>query len=325
VEYGWALKALRYARIVPIMNLAFGEPTAATMPFDMRHLRHPKCTYCLPKGASERRRREELAKLVGSLGDEIGTVLRSEGLRTKAERPPFPAAEPKAGQARFRARGEPLGKAGRFSVTLAEGPAMWLRVMPKFALTAEPWPVTELRNKAPAPNVLSPLGIEAFGVFESGHLFSQDGFGIYVHRSPPNPSPSVAFVFRTGEVWGIDAYHLGFHNVIPFVEPYFIAAFENYTAFLRRQLQVPPPYKWVAGIEGVEGWPIEIPLPARDRLTIAGARGSCMSDTIVKTGTHEDGAAPRVSLRPFFVEAYDMCTVRRPDWMDDFTWPPMRY
>jgi hypothetical protein len=68
VEYGWALKALRYARIVPVMNVAFGEPTAATMPFDMRHLRHPKCTYCLPKGASERRRREELAKLAGFLG-----------------------------------------------------------------------------------------------------------------------------------------------------------------------------------------------------------------------------------------------------------------
>jgi hypothetical protein len=27
VEYGWALKALRYARIVPVMNLAFGQPT----------------------------------------------------------------------------------------------------------------------------------------------------------------------------------------------------------------------------------------------------------------------------------------------------------
>jgi hypothetical protein len=55
-------------RPTPNPNVAFGEPTAATMPFDMRHLRHPKCTYCLPKGASERRRREELAKLAGFLG-----------------------------------------------------------------------------------------------------------------------------------------------------------------------------------------------------------------------------------------------------------------
>ena len=97
VEYGWALKALRYARIVPVMNLAFGEPTTATMPFDMRHLRHPKCTYNLPEGASDEQRRSELAQLVGSLAAEIGEVLRKEGLRTKVERAPFPAAESKDG------------------------------------------------------------------------------------------------------------------------------------------------------------------------------------------------------------------------------------
>jgi hypothetical protein len=63
VEYGWALKSLRYTRIIPVMNVAFGEPTPETMPFDMRHLRHPKCKYSLPTRASERRRREELARL----------------------------------------------------------------------------------------------------------------------------------------------------------------------------------------------------------------------------------------------------------------------
>jgi hypothetical protein len=52
VEYGWALKSLRYTRIIPVMNVAFGEPTPETMPFDMRHLRHPKCTYSLPTRAS---------------------------------------------------------------------------------------------------------------------------------------------------------------------------------------------------------------------------------------------------------------------------------
>jgi hypothetical protein len=41
IEYGWALKVLGHSRIVPIMNAAYGEPTAETLPFDMRHLRHP--------------------------------------------------------------------------------------------------------------------------------------------------------------------------------------------------------------------------------------------------------------------------------------------
>jgi hypothetical protein len=124
VEYGWALKALRYSRIIPVMNVAFGEPTPETMPFDMRHLRYPKCTYNLPEGASGEQRRDELDRLAGSLAAEIGVVLRKEGLRSDAEEPkmPFPAAEPKNGQARFRARGEPIGEARGRPVTLAEGP-----------------------------------------------------------------------------------------------------------------------------------------------------------------------------------------------------------
>jgi hypothetical protein len=105
VEYGWALKALGYTRIVPVMNVAFGEPTTATMPFDMRHLRHPKCTYNLPGGAGDKQRRSELARLVSSLAAEIGDVLRREGLRSQNEISPFPAAEPKDGQARFRPSG----------------------------------------------------------------------------------------------------------------------------------------------------------------------------------------------------------------------------
>jgi hypothetical protein len=83
VEYGWALKALGHTRIVPVMNVAFGEPTPATMPFDMRHLRNPKCTYNLPAGASDEQRRDELGRLAHSLAAEIGAVLRSEDLRTK--------------------------------------------------------------------------------------------------------------------------------------------------------------------------------------------------------------------------------------------------
>jgi len=41
IEYGWALKSLTHARIVPVINTAFGKPTAESMPFDMRHLLYP--------------------------------------------------------------------------------------------------------------------------------------------------------------------------------------------------------------------------------------------------------------------------------------------
>jgi len=38
-----------------------------------------------------------------------------------------------------------------------------------------------------------------------------------------------------------------------------------------------------------------------------------------------EGAKPGASLQPFFEELYDSCNVKRPDWMNDWTWPPMRY
>jgi hypothetical protein len=64
IEYGWALKSLGNSRIVSVMNTAFGKPTAESMPFDMRHLRHPIPYHC-PDNLNEAERRhvrEQLAK-----------------------------------------------------------------------------------------------------------------------------------------------------------------------------------------------------------------------------------------------------------------------
>jgi hypothetical protein len=321
VEYGWALNALGYNRIVPVMNMAFGEPTPETMPFDMRHLRHPKCTYNLPEGASDEQRRSELARLVGSLAAEIGDVLRKEGLR-REKRTPFPAAEPKDGQARFRAKGEPLGTAHQRPVTLEAGPAMWLRVMPELRIDRK-WHGTEIRDFAKSnDNHLVPLGIEAFLPISTDHMFAENGFGIYVVHKPIQ---CIVFVFETGEIWGIDAYHLTMGTSIPLIEPYLIKALTGYSAFLRERLGVPPPYRWIAGIEGVKGRPIEIPVNAPGQVIIQRVSGSCLSDEIVKSGTHEQGADAQTSLRPFFVELFAKCMISRPDWMDSFVWPSMPY
>jgi hypothetical protein len=169
---------------------------------------------------------------------------------------------------------------------------MWLRVMPEFD-RGRRWLGTALRELTNAGSP-RPFGSEAFASHDTDHAFADDGFGIYVCREP---IPCVAYLFKTGEVWAIDAYHLAIQNVIPFVEPYFISAFENYMAFLRKQLQIAPPYRWIAGVEGVQGRPIEIPRPVPGQLIIDGSRGSCMSDIVVKEGTHAEGAKPGASLR----------------------------
>jgi hypothetical protein len=327
VEYGWALKALSYKRIVPVMNVAFGEPTPQSMPFDMRHLRHPRCIYNLPQGASEEQTHGELSRLARSLAAEIGAALLSAGSRPDPQRTPFPAAEPKDGQARFRA-GLELGKANGLPLNLAIGPSVWLRVMPAFD-PGKRWFGTELKELAAASGqVLFPLGSEGLGNFDFGHVIAPDGFGVYVVRAPAGPPQStqfVAYIFDTGEIWSIDAYHLVGTNVIPFFEPYFIHAFRNYTTFLQGRLSVPPPYHWIAGIEGVNGRPIEVPLPVSDQLQIQGSHGSCVTDPVIENGIYNEGANPQTSLRPFFVKLYAMCAFQRPAWMDDFRWPQMRY
>jgi len=199
---------------------------------------------------------------------------------------------------------------------------MWLRVMPEFQIDRK-WHGTEIRDLAKSnDNYLAPLGIEAFLPISTDHIFSEDGFGIYVVHKP---TQCVVFVFETGEIWSIDAYHLNVGTSIPLIEPYLIKALTGYSAFLRERLGVPPPHRWIAGIEGVKRRPIEIPVNAPGQVIIQRVSGSCLSDEIVKSGTHEQGADAQTSLRPFFVELFAKCMISRPDWMDGFVWPSMPY
>lgn len=57
IEYGWALKSLGHARIITVMNTAYGDPSTDQLPFDMRHLRHPIQYHC-PEDATEDDRKQ---------------------------------------------------------------------------------------------------------------------------------------------------------------------------------------------------------------------------------------------------------------------------
>ncbi len=43
IEYGYALRSLTHERIICVMNTAYGKPSAEALPFDLRHLRWPRC------------------------------------------------------------------------------------------------------------------------------------------------------------------------------------------------------------------------------------------------------------------------------------------
>jgi len=107
IEYGWALKSLGHGRIVPVMNAAFGQPTADTMPFNLHHLRHPILYNC-PVDADDETRKRTREGLASQLEHALRTVLTSEDLvKSSLGKPtplPFPARASEDGPGRFRAR-----------------------------------------------------------------------------------------------------------------------------------------------------------------------------------------------------------------------------
>jgi hypothetical protein len=74
IEYGWALKSLKNARIVAVMNTAYGEPIASAMPFNMSHLRHPT-TYSCAEGFDDDSREQVIKDLGEALAHELRIVL----------------------------------------------------------------------------------------------------------------------------------------------------------------------------------------------------------------------------------------------------------
>lgn len=79
IEYGYALKAVTTARIIPVMNEAHGKPSDNNLPFNMRHLRNPIC-YSLEEGSSTEERAAIKKQLVLSLSKAIETVVISGAL-----------------------------------------------------------------------------------------------------------------------------------------------------------------------------------------------------------------------------------------------------
>jgi hypothetical protein len=80
-----------------------------------------------------------------------------------------------------------------------------------------------------------------------------------------------------------------------------LALFAN---FLGEKLKIPPPYRWIAGVEGVKGRS----LPA----TNYGVRGACATDLIELSGILNADDDPTTSLEPFFIKVFEQCGVPRP-------------
>lgn len=319
-EYGYALRAKTHAAMLPVMNTAFGP--VEELPFDMGHLRRP-IQYHVEASAKDLERRDSRAKL----SEDIERALR---LQIAATAPPvlpplaFRQADPKDGPARFRTAGEPIGKrwndipmpiAPRQNVTFAKGPAVWLRLMPTFD-QGRKWPIDELKRNAMPPGrfYLSPFIVRA-GI--GNNLFTlgaEDGMGICDLDAPDaSETPSVAFAFRTGEVWSIDTTLLTYHPglLVGEIEKLYTARLEDYALFLG-SIGAAKPYSWIAGVTDVKGRRLQAPV-LHTQGSIGLVASECLAKDIIAEGTYDGTQPPADALIPFFDAIFDECGARRPE------------
>jgi class 3 adenylate cyclase len=222
---------------------------------------------------------------------------------------PFRSAAAREGEARFRRRGEPIGLSGNGrQVRLEQGPALWLRLMPSGDV-GKTWQAIELKELATRQGGhLVPLGGEGYGG-DFRPVMAEDGFGLYALLGNEQIAKAVVFAFATGELWAVEAGRIEAARAIPYCERHFVNALASYARFLQARLELPGPYRWIAGVEGAKGRPIELPR--------TGARGLCLADVIQEEGLHEVGRAPEIELRPFFLKLHARCQIERPSSMDD--------
>jgi hypothetical protein len=306
IEYGYALRCVGYGQIIAVMNSAYGEPSRESLPFNLADLRYP-LTYNLRDGATDDERKAEREKLAKALEKALRDILDSDGFKAKMPKAvvptPFPRASAGNGKARFRAAREPMGvvrdsmlrrtgAADASPVYLADGAAMWLRLIPG-SDPGRRWRNLEL--KQPAMNLVSLPMMQNAGN-GIGFLEAEDGCG-YWATFQDSQTYAVAYVFNTGEVWITNSAMSRVAEFFELDEEGFARTLEGCATFLRL-LGCNQPYQWVVGFEGIK---------ARQLVVRNRSLGACVLNVVEHEGTLAEGDKAADKLRPFFELVYDRC------------------
>lgn len=262
IEYGYALKVCGHERIVPVMNSAYGEPSWETLPFDMRHLRHP-ITYHLAKDATTKETQTAREDLVKKLASALRDILAIPGVVAPADESSlFPATPSTTDPSTFMQSDEcftvPWGFRGEeMDLNLYSDNRLFLRLIPETSL--------EIGS---SKRVLDAV--------KSGHLVSlgdnQVGFsdrnrhGAFTGKEKEGCLWNMTQLFPSGELWGIDACSIDEDTIIALreysqgvfpvtlIERIFSGTLENYLIFLRETLGYTSRVKMIAGAANVQGY-----------------------------------------------------------------------
>jgi DNA-binding XRE family transcriptional regulator len=234
---------------------------------------------------------------------------------------------------RFRPPGTPIGvsEAGfpggiDVDVYLADGPAIWLRLMPEFD-SGRRFSATALKNAATQSGF--PLVQLIDGCSNLGFVRGADGFGVFGMIGDRSLAPTVSFIFDTAEIWSIDTLTVNAMKpatggwdqsgmVCP--EDRFKYATHWFRELLRR-LGLHPPLRWVVGMEGIKNTGLYYAPPVGRYFPVSAPHGRALVDVVCETGIMNEADTPASALQPFFQKVFNVFGLERPDYLDNLANP----
>jgi hypothetical protein len=318
IELGYALHALTDRALLMVMNEHYGS--RADLPFDLQSKAGP-ILFTLPPDAGKQTIATASHHLTARLVEALKPFIAQQAEIIREDKL-FPEAQTKDGPARFRAPGEPIGNRWELmpfgsvpgqTVSLATGASTWLRVMPTFD-PGRVWTAQDLREASRSGTVV----LQPFIWSSLYMLRAADGVGYCnLLTADDRETNSVVFAFETGEIWAIDAWLLGTNSSQIFVgdiEKAWTERIKDYATF-RERLGLHPPYRWIAGLTGINSRRLEFPLP-QGQMRFAGWQGpECLAEQIIIQGSYERNQSATTALLPFFEAIYHKCGIRRPPYL----------
>ena len=324
IEYGWARAKLGHARIVPVMNTAYGDAADGALPFDMRHLRRP-IAYSLAEQATPEEKAEVKKNLTTEVAKAIRLILEQQppaGTNSAAPHQPTPyTADPST----FLELGEklrPVDVTPDTNWVLLGNQHMYLRVFP----TVE---TSKMATAKEAKDLLQQCPVLPLARHNSS-ILSRTERGAVVFAGDPNGNKvsGLTQLFLNNELWGIDCQTLdknhimqwknefgysGDYGFIPsaLVEEIYRKTLASYLALCRNHRPLNPPLKWRAGMTGVKGY--KMGMTKEEHPLWQPVAGEVVRENISFEGEIDDlDINPAKILLPFFEHVWRECGLDYP-------------
>jgi hypothetical protein len=318
IEYGWALRELSYTRIVPVMNIAFGDPTPENMPFDMRHLRNP-LTYRLANGVDEKERAKTKTDLITNFLNAFDLIIRSGVLEKHDEKKKeFEGMATTSRPSIFFQTDETFETTrAPKELKIPDVQHLFLRLIPRV-------PFSNISTSKGALDLARSGQLNAMGEDPPGCSYERNRHGAFAYHQEKGQIANFTQLFKTGEIWGIDTecidkdllvsgkeVDFGYFPCVS-VENSFTRTLVNYIRFARDFLKIPLPMKFIAGATDVKGY--RMTAPPGMSFSYERFAGRVVEEHIVFEGMITDySKQAHTVLRPFFEHVWEECGLTRPD------------